>query len=63
CSFLRKRKINNINYLNSNINNLWLAVKPKWLAAIPAKRTNAIPSDMPDILIFPRKTPSEMTTL
>ena len=34
---------------------------PKWLATIPAKKTKVTPSEMPNILILPRYTPTAET--
>ena len=44
-----------------NESTLGVAVKPKWPAAMPAKRTNVTPREMPPIFIFPRNTPTAMT--
>ena len=39
----------------------WLTAKPKWPMARPTNSTNVIPSEIPDILIFPKAIPKAIT--
>ena len=37
------------------------AVKPMWPATMPANNTNVTPSEIPPNLIFPKRTPMDIT--